>query len=153
MKYAKIKPGQYFDYFFMAYFNFYARFYAFRRSLAEKIVALWRFRPVRLYVLLAGLLNISAWLEAFFIRRNLTGNFLILHYNVDFGVDLVSAPKRIFVYPLYGLAVILVNFLFSVVLFRREDGRLFVHFLLATAVCFSALLVLALMFIYLINFN
>ncbi|MFA5000127.1 MAG: hypothetical protein WC545_02105 [Patescibacteria group bacterium] len=137
----------------MAYFNFYARFYAKRRAIAEAIATFWRFRPVRLYFFIFWPLHILTWLEAFFIRKNLSGNFLVLHYNVDFGVDLVSGPNRIFVYPLYGLAVFLINFSLGVFLTRRPDWRLFAHFLLAGLVLFSALLVLALMFIYLINFS
>lgn len=137
----------------MIYSNLYARAYAARRVAGIALADVWRFRPSRFYVLIASLWQIIAWLEAIFIYRNLTGDFLVLHYNVDFGIDLVGAPRRVFLYPIFSLIVLTLNFCLAAVFHRHKDFRLFSHILLLAAVLFAVFLTLSLMFIYLINFS
>lgn len=137
----------------MVYSNFYARVYTARRTIAGALAAVWRWRPSRVYLLIIGLLQIIAWLEAIFIYRHLTGEVLVLHYNVDFGIDLVGAPAHIFIYPVFGLVVLAGNFFLGASFHRHKDFRIFLHLLLSAATLFSLFLNLALMFIYLINFS
>ncbi|MFA5155395.1 MAG: hypothetical protein WC453_03085 [Patescibacteria group bacterium] len=137
----------------MAYSNLYGRFYASLDRSGAALVKLWRFSPSRWY--LAGILVLQAlaWLESLFIYRNLGDKLLVLHYNVDFGIDLVGAPGQIFWYPWLGLAVLAVNMMVAAGLHQQRDGRPFIHFLLSTAVIFHLFLDLALFFVYLINFR
>jgi len=137
----------------MSYSNFYARFYNFRQRVGSAIGAIWRFLPNRWYLLFFISLQLIAWLQTMFIYRNLTGNFLVLHYNISFGINLVGEPQRIFIYPIFGLAIMLVNVLILASLHRLKDFKTFAHLLLGTAVLFGFLLSLALFAIYLINFR
>lgn len=137
----------------MAYSNLYARFYSFSQEVAVAFSTLKRFRASRFYFGAAIIFQVSAWLQAFYIYRHLSGELLVLHYNVNFGIDLVGAPGRIFLYPVYGLAVIVLNSVMVAALYRRHYFKLFAHLLLSAALLFSALACLALMFIYLINFR
>ncbi|MFA6995491.1 MAG: hypothetical protein WC249_03740 [Patescibacteria group bacterium] len=137
----------------MAYSNFYARFYDLNQRIGSSFAAVWRFRPSRFYLLTWGLLHIIVWWQAIFIFRNLIGNFLVLHYNVDFGVDLVGDPVQILYYPLYALGIGIINLIIVAALNQNKDFRIFVHLLLATAVLFALFLNLVLLFIYLINFK
>lgn len=137
----------------MAYSNFYARFYTVRRQVGSAFAVVWRFYPSRLYFLAVILLQIVAWLQALFIYRHLIGNLLVLHYNVDFGIDLVGDPFQIFIYPLFGLGVFIFNLIIASALNRHKDFKIFTHILLAAAALFSLFLSLALLFIYLINFR
>lgn len=137
----------------MAYSNLYARFYAFRQDIRASFAALWRFTPSRYYFGHAIILQVISWLQALFIYRNLSGELLVLHYNIDFGIDLVGAPWRIFIYPLYGLGVFALNWLLAISLHQRKNFRLFANLLLTAAIIFSLFVSLALMFVYLINFR
>ena len=130
----------------MIYSNFYARFYAFRQEVALAFATLWRFNSSRFYFGLAVIIQASAWLQAAYIYRHLSGDLLVIHYNIDFGIDLVGAPWRIFLYPAYGLAVFALNWIIASALYRRQHFRLFAN-------VFSLLTGLALMFVYLINFR
>ena len=102
---------------------------------------------------IALLFQISAWWQAIFIYKHLSGQLLILHYNIDFGIDLVGEPWHIFLYPLYGLGIFLLNWTVSAFLHRRQYFRLFANLLLTAALLFGLFVSLALMFIYLINFR
>ena len=137
----------------MAYSNVYANFYAFRQKAWSALGAVWRFRPVRFYLIVALVLQFIAWWEAIYVFRHLSGSRLVLHYNVDFGVDLVSDPARIFLYPVFGLGIVLLNFVLAAVFNHRPNHKLLTKLLFAAADLFGILLILALFSIYLINFS
>jgi len=137
----------------MAYSNFYARFYAFSQEIKAAGSGLWRFTPSRVYLGLAVILQAASWLQAVFIYNHLSGELLVLHYNIDFGIDLVGPPARIFLYPLFGLGIFTLNWFLAATLHRRQYFRLFANLLLTAALLFALLISLALMFVYLINFR
>jgi len=137
----------------MAYSNLYARVYTVGQIIWRAFLHIWRFAPAKFYLIFNILLQIVAWWQAFSIKSRLSGDLLILHYNVDFGVDLIGEPNRIFYFPLIGLLVLLFNFILTAVLCRRRDTRPMTHLLLGASLIFSAFLILALFAIDLINFR
>jgi hypothetical protein len=137
----------------MAYSNVYAKFYGLSQKTGAVLAGIWRFRPNQVYLLLETVLQIVAWCQASFIFRNLTGSNLVLHYNVDFGIDNFGDPVQIFWYPVYGLGIFILNFVIAAALQRHQDWRIFDHLLFTAAVLFGLFLNLALLFIYLINFK
>jgi AcrR family transcriptional regulator len=136
----------------MSYSNFYSRFYTGSHRVGAALRAVWHFYPSRFYLLFIFLGQILAWFQAWFIYRNLTGDLLVLHYNVDFGVDLVGDPYRIFLYPLFGLVIGLASLILAAAANRQRDFKVITHLLLGGAAVFSFLLSLALLAVYLINF-
>lgn len=137
----------------MAYSNFYARFYILRQKTGAALLSVWNFLPTRWYLGFSALLQAVAWWQAFFIYRNLAGGLLVLHYNVDFGIDLVGDPIRIFVYPLIGLGILVFNFIVAATFNHYQEAKVFNHLCLAGAALFNAFLLLAVLSIYLINFR
>jgi len=137
----------------MAYSNFYANFYSFCQEIRIAGTTLWRFIPSRFYLGIAVLLQAANWWQAVFIYKHLSGELLVLHYNIDFGINLVGEPGRIFLYPLFGLGIFTLNWIIAAALHRRQYFRLFANLLLTAALLFCLFISLALMFIYLINFK
>jgi len=137
----------------MTYSNFYGWFYVIRQQIGAALLAVWNLSFGRYYLVALVVVQIIAWLESLFIYRSLSGDLLILHYNVDFGVDLVGMSARIFTYPLIGLGIIVLNLALAAASHRQKDFRIFVHFLLTAALVFGLVLNLALFFVYLINFR
>ena len=137
----------------MSYSSFYARFYNMRQKIGLAFKLIWRTKVNRLYLFIILFLQLLVWFQAVFIYRNLSGNILVLHYNVDFGVDLVADPSRIFYYPLLGFGVSLANLIILLFLRSERDKQIFAHLLFGTAVLFGVFLSLALMSVYLINFR
>lgn len=136
----------------MAYSNFYARFYATKEKTLAAWEAVWRLKSSRFYFLAVGLLQISAWLQAIFIYRKLSSDLLVLHYNVDFGIDLVGSPRQIFYYPLFGLGIFLLNLIIAAALKQKKDFKVIVHMLLAVSTLLNIFLCLSILSIYFINF-
>jgi len=136
----------------MAYSNFYARLHSGAQELTSAFGSVFRFYPSRFYLPAGFLWQILAWWQAWFIFHNLTGDLLVLHYTVDFGVDLASDPSRIFLYPLFGLVVWFAALVVAAIFYRHRDFKIITHLLLGVSVVFGAFLSLALLAIYLINF-
>lgn len=128
-------------------------FFVFKQKSAASLSAAYRFRPSRYYFFLAFLLQLAAWSAAVMIYRQLSGSSLVLHYNVSGGIDLIGDPSEIFFYPVYGLLAFIFNFVISLFFSRRSDFHKFSHLLASGAVFFNVCLLLAIFFIYLINFR
>jgi hypothetical protein len=137
----------------MAYLNLYVRFYSFRQEAGAALRALWHLSSSRFYLVAIVLIQALNWFQAIFIYRHLSGELLVLHYNIDFGIDLVGAPWRIFLYPLCSLGIFLLNWLAAASLHHQSQFRLFANLLLSAAIIFATFVSLALMFVYLINFR
>ncbi len=137
----------------MAYSAFYARFFDLLDNIKEAFAEVFKFRASFFY--LAGFIfwQIAAWTQAFFIKSRLSGDLVVLHYNVDFGIDLVAAPASVFFYPGLALLIFIINLLILLFLNRHKNLKILVHYLLAAAVLFGAFLSLVLLSVYLINFR
>lgn len=111
------------------------------------------FLSIKIYLSLSLVLNIVAWVLTILFRRQLTQSLIILHFNVDFGVDLIGDAGRIFIMPAIGLAIILVNFLILLLFSKSDHFNFLMHLLLASAVLANLFLLIALGPIYYINFR
>ena len=138
---------------FMAYSNFYARFYASIDKIKASLGAIFRYKPSLIYFALIVLWQLISWFQAWLIRHNLTGDVLVLHYNVDFGIDRVGDPSSIYYYPLLSLGVFLLNFIILALLHKDKNFKILVHFLLSAAALFCLFISIDLLAVYLINFR
>jgi hypothetical protein len=137
----------------MAYSNFYARFYAALDKSKASLGAIFHLKSSRFYLIFLAVWQLIVWLQAWFINKNLSGDILVLHYNVDFGIDLVGDPARIYLYPLLGLGIFVANFVILAILYKDKNFKILAHFLLGAAALFGLFLSIALLAVYLINFR
>lgn len=137
----------------MAYSNFYARFYTILGKIKQSFAAIFRLTSSRIYLSLVVFWQIIAWVQAWYIHRSLTGDIIVLHYNVDFGIDWVADPIRIYFYPLLGLGIFIANLIILASLHKENNFKTLVHYLLGAANLFGAFLNIALLAVYLINFR
>ncbi len=99
------------------------------------------------------LLNSGAWLFSWLFYRRVKEDIIILHYNIDFGVDLVGDPNKIFVIPAIGSFVIVFNFLLLSLFVKRRDFKILAMLSLIGAFFVNFFLSLSLGPLYLINFS
>jgi hypothetical protein len=131
----------------------YHDFYAFRDKSAYVLSEIFSWKNVRFYLGLIGALNASLWFFSWLFYRQVKEDLIILHYNVDFGVDLVGDPANIFVIPTLGLFLAVFNFSLLLVFAKRPDFRMISHLILAATVLANLFLSLSLGPLYLINFS
>lgn len=108
---------------------------------------------IKAYLFLISFLNILVWILASSIKDRVGEERMALHYNVDFGVDFYDISTKIYIIPLVGLFVILVNFSLYLALSGGRDRKFFSHILFLTAFISNLVLLTALLFIYLVNFR
>lgn len=137
----------------MAYSNFYARWHSLINKIKSSFSAIFHFIPSLIYLGLIIVGQISAWFQVWFIHRQLSDSILVLHYNVDFGIDLVGDPIYIYLYPLLGLIVFFMNFIILAIFHKDKNFKILVHYLLGAATLFGLFLSTALLAVFLINFR
>ena len=98
------------------------------------------------------LINLLTWVGSYFLNTLIGDNLAVLHYNVAFGVDLVGSAKKLYLTPLLGLTVLIINSLLGALLKDYKD-RLIVVMLLASAMLVNIFCLVALYFSYIINFS
>jgi hypothetical protein len=72
-----------------------------------------------------------------------------LHYNIYFGIDLIGLPLRIFILPLFGFLVGLLNFVLSYIFYIKE--KLLSYFFVISTILIEIFLIIASFFVILIN--
>ena len=133
--------------------KFYDSLYLLRQRLFGAISYLSSYFFIRLYFIVLLGLNLFSWLVVYLININVSQDLVVLHYNVDFGVDLIGSVKRVYIIPFLGLIVILVNLILVLAFSRGRDFKFFSHLLLAASLVVNLFLLIALGSIYLINFR
>ncbi len=136
----------------MAYSNFYARFYSLINKIKSAFGDIFRFKSSFVYLGLVVFWQLVAWFQAWYIKSNLSGDVLVLHYNIDFGIDLVDIPSKIYLYPLLGLLIFIFNIILLVFFHKNSSFRIISNLLLGSAALFAIFLTIVLTSVYLINF-
>ena len=84
---------------------------------------------------------------------------MILHYNVDFGIDLIGNVRQIYIIPLIGLVIVLFNLILlsfayrkNIAPERRDADKFLANLLLGSALFANFILLFSVASIYLINF-
>lgn len=137
----------------MIYFKIYDFFTGLKRRVAlsgSELVGSW---ANRFYLLSLALLQGVAWWSAHFIYKNLVGGLLVLHYNIDFGIDWVGDPTNIFYFPDLGLLFALISIIFLLFSAPGWHFRFQAQLALAGAVFLNLMVIIALGSVYLINFR
>jgi len=126
-------------------------FYVSRKRLAENSWYLLSFLYIRIYLLLAITLNLLNWLLVYYFNASLSQNLVILHYNVNLGVNLIGEAGKIYTIPLLGLIFMIFNFILLLNIY--QEGKFVIHLLLATTAVVNLILIISTASLYLINFR
>lgn len=135
------------------YSKFYERFYSWRLKASASFGEFFAYKANRIHLLISIFFQALSWFFAYYIYKNLTGDLLVLHYNVDFGIDWIGDSYNIFYFPLVGLIIFFLSVLLLAIFgpgknFRFQSNVIMVSVLMSNLGMMSALLL-----VYLINFK
>lgn len=125
--------------------------YLLKEKFSRIVLNLLQFFYIKVYLVAILFLNAINWLAVYFINRRVSQDLVALHYNIDFGVNLIGSVKRIYLIPFLGLIIALLNLILTNSLYRQD--RFAVHLLLAAALLANLFLLTATASLYLINFR
>lgn len=112
-------------------------------------------RTLLIASILSFILNLLIWILIYVRLRPLVINlpeeqaFIPLHYNTYLGVDSYGPWTKIFYLPILGFCIFLANNLFAIIIYNRKD--LLSYFLVISSLLAQLLLLIATIFIILIN--
>ena len=137
----------------MLYSKLYERFYSLRSKIATTSGEFFGFWPNRVYLAIIVLCQGFALWLSYYIFKNLASDLLVLHYNVDFGIDWVGDPNLIFYFPALAFLSLIIS---VTLLFIFGPGRHFrfqSHYLMLGTVLANLGMLAALVLVYIINFR
>ena len=134
-------------------FDLHKMVYIAKDAIKHFFVSIFGFTYIIVYLFISILLNVAIWVLARFILTQIDSNMLALHYTVGFGIDYYDNAAKIFIIPLIGLFVILVNSLLYSMLSGHKDRRFLSHILFITAIFVNIILLSSAASVYLINFT
>ena len=105
---------------------------------------------VRVYLIIVAAINFISWLSAYIVNKKISSDLVVLHYNIDFGANLIGSVKEIYIIPFLGTLIILINVV--LLLFIHRQSRFLAHALLAGALFANIFFLLALASVYMVNF-
>lgn len=93
---------------------------AIKNSPARKSRLLW------ITNILAILINLGTWLFTYFefqtiLQRNPGVTEFWLHYNIYWGTDKFGNWKQIFLIPITGVAIIIINLILSIFIYSKKE--------------------------------
>ena len=119
----------------------------------DSIFYIFKFFYIRLYLILIFGLNLFLWFFTYHIVSNSHNDLIILHYNVNFGVDLIGNANKLFTMPILSLIISLINIILLFAFSKRKDFKFIAHLLLFPCILINLFLFVAIYSIYLINFT
>lgn len=122
-----------------------------REQLVQAVLSLISLAFVRIYLLFLLALNIINWMLAFYVNNNVSQNLVVLHYNVNLGVNLIGEVKEIYTIPILGLTFIMINFILLLNIFK--NNKFLIHLVLGFSLLINLFLIISTAAIYLVNFR
>jgi len=133
--------------------NIYSRFNLFIRSSISAWQNYWSFALNKLYLIISILLQVIIWWWAIIIYSSSNSDFLIFHYTVDFGIDLIGPPSFVFILITIVLFFNLSNLILSLVFADKKEAKRLWHLFGVANLLINVFVLLVLLAFYLINFN
>lgn len=137
----------------MLYSKIYERFYSFRSKIAGITGEFFSFHANRIYLSLIVVLQAGSWWLSSYIYRSLSGDLLVLHYNVDFGIDWIGNRGTIFYFPILNLVFLLGSLIILAIFGPGKNFRAQSHYLLSGVVMANLGILVYLTLVYTINFR
>ena len=115
------------------------------------VLIFWRTLFIRYTTIAAIVLQIAMWVLLVWKLIPITRgqDFISLHYNIYFGIDLIGAWYSILAIPIAGLIFLVLNSILIVALFKKE--KFLSYFLAGCSVLINFGLLTALTLIILLN--
>jgi hypothetical protein len=98
-------------------------------------------------------LNAINWIGSAFIFHFLTPKLAVIHYNIDFGIDLVGTRGQVFTSASWGVGFLIVDMIILFLLYKQPHFKFIYRLMLGAAVLSNFFLLLATLAVYITNFR
>jgi hypothetical protein len=105
-------------------------------------------KTIFLSTLINSFLNLGSWLVLFFFIPA-SKQVIFLHYTIYFGVDWIGERSKIFLIPLTGLAIFLLNLILSFLVYSKQ--KILSYFLVLVTIFLEILIIMENIFLIIVN--
>jgi hypothetical protein len=127
-------------------------YYSNKQIIVDRILFALNNVSIQIYSVILAVLNVIIWIATRYIFLVVGANQMALHYSVGFGIDYYGDAKLIYIIPLLGLFVILLNLALYIIVSNFKDKNFIAHILFASAMVVNFILLIAAYSVYIINF-
>jgi len=121
------------------------------KAFPKIILEFFDYQYARMYLIFSLGLNGLSWIASYYIATSVDSDLIILHYNVNFGIDAIGEVSKIYNIPFWGLGIIVFNLILA--FFIRRTGNFIIHVLLFSSLVANIFLLISLGSLYLVNFG
>ena len=107
---------------------------------------------IKVYFIIAYTINLFLWVAVYFCYSRFSQDIAILHYNIDFGIDLIGNKNYLFFIPISSLFFIIIYQIILSKFLSNNDFKFWSYFLSSFLLLFNIFLIFILFTIYYINF-
>jgi len=107
---------------------------------------------IKVYFIIAYTINLFLWVAVYFCYSRFNQDIAILHYNIDFGIDLIGNKSYLFFIPISSLFFIIIYQIILSKFLSNNDFKFWAYFLSSFLLLFNIFLIFILFTIYYINF-
>ncbi len=137
----------------MKYSKLANKWYLFCDQTASAFRAVFGWRHSWVFFLVNLLIVASLFLGSWEIFRNFKEEILVIHYNIDFGVDWIGSKSLVFWLAAIGGGVFLLDFVILLFISKRRDYKFLSFFIWGGLTVCELFLMAAVFSIYLVNFR
>lgn len=134
------------------FIKIYDRIFLFFSRIKVALKNLFSYLFIKVYFTIAYAINLFLWVAVYFCYSRFNQDIAILHYNIDFGIDLIGNKNYLFFIPISSLLFIIINQIILSKFLSNNDFKFWSHFLLSFLLLFNIFLIFILFTIYYINF-
>ena len=137
----------------MKYSKLSNKWYLFRDKTASAFRSLFAWRHSWVFFLINLFFVVSLFAGALEIFTNFKEEILVLHYNIDFGVDWIGEKRLVFNFAIVGAVIFIIDLLTLLLVSKRHDYKFLSLFIWGGLTVCEAFLIAAMFSIYLVNFR
>lgn len=135
-------------------FSKFLDFFYFKKDDVENFLSeLFSATYVRFFIIAIIAINIIIWVIVHKTVVLAGTDNIALHYNVEKGIDLYGEAKKLYILPIFGLFVFILNFLILSFINNKKDRTFIAYTLLGSAFFANIILVMAIISLYIVNFG
>ncbi|MBU4216900.1 hypothetical protein L6270_03675 [Candidatus Parcubacteria bacterium] len=135
-------------------FSKFLDFFYFKKDDVENYLSeLFSATYVRFFIIAIIAINIIIWVIVHKAVVLAGADNIALHYNVEKGIDLYGEAKKLYILPIFGLFVFILNFLILSFINNKKDRTFIAYTLLGSAFFANIILVMAIISLYIVNFG
>lgn len=128
-------------------------FYFKKDDVRDFLSELFAASYVRFFIVAITILNTVIWVIVHKAVILAGVDNIALHYNVEKGIDLYGDAKQLYILPIFGLLVFILNFLILSFINDKKDRTFIAYALLGSAFFTNIILVMAIISLYIVNFG